>query len=148
MLSKNQLTQFIMGKKEIYGICKFVNTGLAIGNTEGEILINLETEDGQNYWITANDKDVHDDIVVGRHYYASGEENTIASGLIQADYVDQWGRYCDHCGAHMSEGYYSENTCMYFCSDECLRAEYTQEEIDEEMIDEDGNGYLYWTEWE
>jgi hypothetical protein len=47
----------------------------------------------------------------------------------------------------MMEGYYNESDIKYYCSDECLHEELTQEQIDELQEDED-NLELYWTEWE
>ena len=105
------------------------------------------TDDANNeHSIAISDMNVNCDVETGAHYFALGEQ--IENGLILGTCLEEWGRICDHCGKWHEEGYYSENTGMYFCSEECLRAEYTQEEIDEEMIDEDGNGDLYWTEWD
>lgn len=106
--------------------------------------ITLKDEDGKEFTYVISDMQVNCDVELGRHYFAIGEQ---CKASILGTCMEEWGRYCDHCGKHHEEGYYSENTGMYFCSEECLRAEYTQEEIDAEMVDEDGNGDLYWTEW-
>lgn len=106
--------------------------------------ITIKDKQGEHI-VVASDMQVNCDIECDGHYFVLGE--TIGS-IVLGTCVEEWGRICDHCGKWHAEGYYSENTGMYFCSEECLKAEYTQEEIDEEIIDEDGNGYLYWTEWE
>jgi hypothetical protein len=56
-------------------------------------------------------------------------------------------RECTVCEKEMLEGYYHEGTEEYFCTDECLRTEYTEEEIKENQQDEE-EMTLYWTEWD
>lgn len=107
--------------------------------------VTLKDAQSNEQTIVISDMQVNCDVECDRHYFALGEQ---ANTTILGTCLEEWGRYCDHCGKHHTEGYYSENTGMYFCSEECLKAEYTQEEIDEEIIDENGDGYLYWTEWE
>lgn len=51
-------------------------------------------------------------------------------------------RFCDVCSKPMTEGYFVAGT--YYCSDECLRSDTTEEEYNE--LYEDGDAY--WTEWE
>ena len=53
-------------------------------------------------------------------------------------------RKCTRCGAAMSRGYCLYDGDEYYCSDECLYENYTEEEYD--SIHESDNGY--WTEWE
>lgn len=60
--------------------------------------------------------------------------------------VELFARKCDCCGAGMNEGYLIDNGSEYYCSDECLYANYSKEEW-EEMYD-DGEGNSYYTEWE
>lgn len=55
-------------------------------------------------------------------------------------------RTCSHCGNGMREGYCIEGGQAYYCSDECLHANMTQEEY-LNLYDE-GNGDSYYTEWE
>ena len=55
-------------------------------------------------------------------------------------------RVCSECKEKMNEGYCIDAGLEYYCSDECLRKHYTEEEY-LEMYDE-GNGDSYWTEWE
>lgn len=54
---------------------------------------------------------------------------------------------CSCCGTGMNEGYFAEGTEEYYCSDECLRTEWTEEQIQEAQQDEE-DMWLYWTEWE
>lgn len=130
---------------EIWGVASDRRECAKIDNLVKNYQFTITTEDGTKYNAFALEPNMTCDIKDGLHIYAKG---VIENGVFVAGYVERWGRYCDHCGKHHTEGYYSENTGMYFCSEECLKAEYTQEEIDEEIIDDDGNGYLYWTEWE
>ena len=56
-------------------------------------------------------------------------------------------RTCSHCGMFpMMEGYCIEQGCEYYCSDECLHANMSQE--DYEQLYDNGNGDSFWTEWE
>ena len=130
---------------ELWGIASDCRECAKIDNLVKNYKFTITTEDGTKYNAFAIEPNMCCDIEDGKHIYAKG---VVKDGVFVAGYVDRWGRICDHCGKWHTEGYYSENTGMYFCSDECLKAEYTQEEIDEELIDDDGNGYLYWTEWE
>lgn len=54
-------------------------------------------------------------------------------------------RVCSECGNVMSKGYCIENGAEYYCSDECLHKNYTDEEYNE--LYDDGMGDSYWTEW-
>ena len=55
-------------------------------------------------------------------------------------------RICDVCHKAMTEGYYDgDYTGKYFCSDECLHTEMTDEEWHEHYSDD---GQSYYTEWE
>lgn len=55
-------------------------------------------------------------------------------------------RYCSICKKEMTEGYYNEDEFQYYCSDECLHKDYTDEEYNK-LYDE-GRGNFYWTSWE
>jgi hypothetical protein len=54
-------------------------------------------------------------------------------------------RICSECGREMIEGYCIENGLDYYCSDECLHKNMTQEEYLE--LYDDGKGDSYYTEW-
>lgn len=53
-------------------------------------------------------------------------------------------RRCTHCGKQMWVGYCIGNGDEYYCSDECLYANYSKQEYNE-MYKSD---CAYWTEWE
>lgn len=55
-------------------------------------------------------------------------------------------RYCSICGKEMTEGYYNEDEFQYYCSDECLHKDYTDEEYNK--LYDNGNGNFYYTSWE
>ena len=54
-------------------------------------------------------------------------------------------RVCSECGKPMYEGYCIENGAEYYCSEECLHKNLTDEEY-ENLYDE-GRGDSYWTSW-
>lgn len=54
-------------------------------------------------------------------------------------------RHCNKCGKEMWEGYCIENGMEYYCSEECLHKNISEEEW-EELYDE-GNGDSYYTDW-
>lgn len=54
-------------------------------------------------------------------------------------------RCCSVCGRAMTEGYFIENGVSYYCSDECMHTEMTDEEYLE--LYDDGDGDSYWTDW-
>lgn len=54
-------------------------------------------------------------------------------------------RQCSACGHLMDEGYICEGNYTYYCSDECRRTVFTDEEWEEAY--DDGNGCCYWTTW-
>jgi hypothetical protein len=123
--------------KEIYGVC------LAISKQNNNRF--LLCDDNHKVTEVAINPDWGVEVEVGTHYCAIGEEvEEQGKTILNADYFDQWGRYCSHCGKHHTEGYYSENTGLYACSDECLSKLYTEQEIEEEREHE----WLFWTEWE
>lgn len=126
---------------EIWGIC------VKHQRNEDNWLIVLKDDDGIEHNIQVNEANIHEDIELGRHYYASGnalcEQNGIST--IFADYLDQWGRYCSHCGKHHEEGYWVYEY-YYACSRECAISLCGSEEefIGSFALDEDAT---CWTEW-
>lgn len=73
------------------------------------------------------------------------EENMLiftSDGEIYGEY-----RICDKCGAIMTEGYIVFED--YYCSDECLHKDYSQEEYERlyEEYEDDINCYVFWTQW-
>ena len=54
-------------------------------------------------------------------------------------------RVCSECGKPMYEGYCIENGAEYYCSEECLHKNLTDEEY-ENLYDE-GRGDSYYTSW-
>lgn len=53
-------------------------------------------------------------------------------------------KICEVCGKTINEGYCIDDGLEYYCSEECLRKKYTEEEY-EEMYQA---GAAYWSEWE
>lgn len=57
-------------------------------------------------------------------------------------------RACSVCGALMFEGYLHEGSSVTYCSKECAIKDMGEDEFNEDLVDEDGNGPLFWTAWE
>lgn len=53
-------------------------------------------------------------------------------------------RTCTNCGKKMDSGYCIHDGWEYYCSDECLHKEYTEQDY----LDMYNAGEAYWTEWE
>jgi hypothetical protein len=57
---------------------------------------------------------------------------------------DKYARICTCCHSGMNQGYFANDE--YFCSESCLRTEYSLEEW--EKLYENNDDNYYWTEWE
>lgn len=84
------------------------------------------------------------------HYYIKGE---ISLDVVNADYADRWGRYCDICCKWHTEGYYVYGD--YACSEECAIALYNGDadvfKADLALLDNPAtadDAEVYWTEWD
>lgn len=68
-----------------------------------------------------------------------------------ADELSECGielRVCDTCGHLMIEGYILYDGDEYYCSNECMLEQYTEEEKEEILKEADTDeGTSYWTEW-
>ena len=53
-------------------------------------------------------------------------------------------RRCSECGRLMRAGYCADMGVAYYCSDECLHSDFTDEEWAEEC---ENNDQSYYTEW-
>lgn len=53
-------------------------------------------------------------------------------------------RICSVCGEWMHQGYCCSMGWKYYCSDECLRTDFTKEEWKKECEEDDQS---YWTDW-
>ena len=90
----------------------------------------------------------YDEVVQALEAHGAGYIEVYKDGVlddyIDFDDVDHW-RQCSVCGALMSSGYFVEDgfSFKYFCSEECLHKEYTQEEY-LDMYEDDT---AFWTEW-
>lgn len=62
------------------------------------------------------------------------------------EYEEEHTRVCSICDKRFSEGYIYEDEYKYYCSNECLHKDYTEEEYLE--LYDNGNGTFYWTSWE
>ena len=81
-------------------------------------------------------KDVLADYIV----YNEAPDDVKIIGLNEEHY-----RICSECGKVMVEGYCIDNGAEYYCSEECLHKNLTEEEFNE--LYDDGKGDSYWTSW-
>lgn len=104
-------------------------------------------------WLNKNDKETYAEYVddfwcLGRDvcFSASEPKKIIFEGKeMTAEYFGGEFRICDVCGDAFDAGYYDgDGTGKYYCCDDCLHTDYTDEEW-EEQYDEDGDSY--YTEW-
>lgn len=133
----------------LYGV---VTDAESIMNT-GHLVTLKEDATGKVWTIIVDDRNCNCDLVAGTHCLVNGVACRLAQDSVFATFIDEWGRYCSHCGKHMTEGYII-NDYQYACSDECAIALCGSEQAFKESIwlDEDGeladNSPTYWTEWE
>lgn len=61
-----------------------------------------------------------------------------------------FARQCSECNCGMNEGFVSNGGEQYYCSETCLKQNYTGEEIEHLYSDENTRrlDYLYYTAWE
>lgn len=71
--------------------------------------------------------------------------NEIADAFVDSMYDSELEcRRCSVCGNLMHEGYCVDMGAAYYCSEDCLHTEYTDEEWERECNENDQS---YWTEW-
>ena len=141
----------------VFGVVSDCAKGLKASKVDGKwhtakmCYFTITDNKGDKYDTCALDEDCYCDVEDGEHIYAKGWIGE--QGELVAGYVDRWGRHCDHCGKHHTEGYYI-NDYYYACSDECAYALMGGKEAFEATFEYDEDGELaddsptYWTTWE
>ena len=82
-------------------------------------------------------------------YLDKWDENT-SEDVIAESFTDYWWegsrncRRCSVCGRLFREGYCQDAGANYYCSDDCLHTEFTEEEWETECQENDQS---YYTEW-
>lgn len=93
---------------------------------------------------------------IGKYYGGQEQEDPCYNIKRMVDYMVEnydkedtsnyvYVRHCDECGKEMWDGYCIENGIEYYCSEECLHKNISEEYF-EELYD-NGDGDSYWTEW-
>ena len=83
-------------------------------------------------------------------FYVDKWDGNTSEDVVAESFVDYWWnteracRRCTQCGSLMREGYCVDMGAAYYCSDECLHSEFTDEEWAEEC---NNNEQSYYTEW-
>ena len=93
----------------------------------------------QIYEIDTNGRDFKD-VLADYIVYNEAPDDVKIIGLNEERY-----RICSECGKVMVEGYCIDNGAEYYCSEECLHKNLTEEEFNE--LYDDGKGDSYWTSW-
>lgn len=85
--------------------------------------------------------------MIGEEQYDLGDCENLIQLFENIEFEkDEDKRICSECGKEMTEGYCIDNGMEYYCSNECLHKNYTEEEYND--LYDNGNGDTYWTSWE
>jgi len=114
---KEQLKQQVLNSKSFRELLKYMQ------------IFEIDTN-GRNF----------NDVLVDYIVYNEAPDDVKVLGLDEEHY-----RICSECGRVMFKGYCIDNGAEYYCSDECLHKNMTQEEFD--ALYDDGRGDSYWTSW-
>jgi hypothetical protein len=133
----------------LYGV---ITDAECIMNTDYLVTFKEDTT-GKVWTLIVAKESINCDLIAGTHCLVDGVLCNLAKDSVFVTFIDEWGRYCSHCGKHMTEGYYVYEH-QYACSEECAIALCGSEQAFKESIwlDEDGelaeDSPTYWTEWE
>lgn len=100
---------------------------------------------------TAEQFYTEDEIKKFTDYYTDKWDDNTSEDVIAESFVDYWwdterqSRRCSICGKLMREGYCEDAGAAYYCSDDCLHHDYTDEEWKKEC--ENFPQGSYWTSW-
>lgn len=84
-------------------------------------------------------------------FYLDKWDEKTSEDVVAESFTDYWWdtdrtcRRCSECGRLMRKGYCIDAGAAYYCSDECLHTDFTDEEWTEEY---ESNDQSYYTEWE
>jgi len=114
---------------------------ITIQKTGNELYIATESSSGVKTTITPA---THEQMLVCiKNYIEMYIDNEESDDTLKEEYGP---RVCSHCGDEMYAGYCIDEGRFYYCCDDCLHANMTQEEYLD--LYDDGNGDSYWTEWD
>ncbi len=102
--------------------------------------------------VSGTDKELYttEELNTFADFYLDKCVDSTSEDEIAEDFADFWWeterccRRCSVCGKLMREGYCVDGGFAYYCSDECLHTEYTDEEWENECVNNDQS---YYTEW-
>ena len=102
--------------------------------------------------VSGTDKELYteDELTKFATFYLDKWDENTSEDVIAESFTDYWWdtdrtcRRCSECGKLMREGYCVDMGAAYYCSDDCLHTEYTEEEWAEEC---ENNDQSYYTEW-
>lgn len=102
--------------------------------------------------VNGTDKELFTEVELNKFasfYCDKWDENT-STAVIVNSFVSYWWdtdrncRRCSQCSNLMREGYCLDMGLAYYCSDDCLHTEFTEQEWEEEC---NTNDQSYYTEW-
>lgn len=102
--------------------------------------------------VNGTDKELFTEVELNKFasfYCDKWDENTSIDVIVNS-FVSYWWdtdrncRRCSQCGNLMREGYCLDMGLAYYCSDDCLHTEFTEQEWEEEC---NTNDQSYYTEW-
>lgn len=137
--NENTRYQLLLELKKLYH--SFQSTELKIFNME-DILKHLTIKVG------GTDKEFYSEAEL--KMFAEYYEKECSGEDVVTSFLDYWWdsykpcRICSICGKLMRAGYCLDSGAKYYCSDECLHHEFTDEEWEEEY---NNNDQSYYTEW-
>ena len=112
----------------------------AVSGTDKELYTEDELNKFASFYLDKWDENTSENVIA-----ESSSENVIAESFTDFWWnTDRTCRRCSVCGKLMREGYCVDMGAAYYCSDECLHTEYSDEEWAEEC---ENNDQSYYTEW-
>lgn len=102
--------------------------------------------------VSGTDKELYteDELNKFASFYLDKWDEDTSEDVIAESFTDFWWntdrtcRRCSVCGKLMDEGYCHDAGFRYYCSDECLHHDFTDEQWEQEC---DENDQSYWTQW-
>lgn len=91
-----------------------------------------------------------DELIKFAEFYCDKWDENTSEDVIAESFVDYWWdtvrecRRCSVCGKLMCKGYCVDMGAAYYCSEDCLHTDFTDEEWAEEC---ENNDQSYYTEW-
>jgi len=107
--------------------------------TRVEVVMDIRPDDE---WADVLDEAIEE--AYNNEILSLDSQSTATLGAIWDVPEEEEERICSVCGKPMKEGYCLDGGLEYYCSDECLHRDFTDEEWQDECKE---NPDSYWTTW-